>query len=107
MANLARLHEFGHRLERFLDRNLVPLAQAPVGRAARAPERQRTIGPVQLIEIDIVGAQPLQGALDRIGDVLAVQDRALAIGPHPVGVAAARDFGGDDDPVAVPARRKP
>jgi len=51
---------------------------------------------VQLVEIDIVGLQPLQRGVDRIQDVL--EAHALVPGPAP---GAADALGGDDVVVAL------
>ena len=78
-ADLARVDEVGERAERLVD----------VGARIEA---------VDLVEVDPVGAQPAQRALDRLGD--PAPRRAAAVGVFAHGQA---DFRGEHDVVAPPA----
>ena len=63
-----------------------------VERPQRLVDRRHRVGAVQLVEIDMIGLQPLQAAIDRVHDVAA---RGAAL----VGALAhgAMDLGGDHD----------
>ncbi len=77
VADLALAHEFVERGDRFLDR------------CAR-------VGPVHLIEVDVIGIEPPQARLARLPDIGARPpfDRTLRI-------QSRAPFGGDHDPVAT------
>lgn len=107
VTNLAGLDETAQRFERFFDRNFVALCRPPIGRAACAPKRKRAIRPMQLVKVDVVGLQPLERALDRMIDILGVENGSGARGAQPIGVAAPGDLGGDDRLIAVLARGEP
>jgi len=81
MADLARLPQPVHRLERFLDRH-------------------RAVRPVQVVQVEIIGLQPPQ----------AVVDRAQDGGPRKPGLVRARahlrrNLAGQNDAVAPPLQR--
>ena len=62
---------------------------------------------MQLVEIDVIRAEPLQRALDGVENILAVQPRHRAARAQPVHRAAAGDFGRDDEIVAAAALFEP
>ncbi len=80
--HLALAHELVHRAERLLDRG-------------------HAVGPVVLVEIDVVGAEPPQRAFDRRADVLrrAARDRVVVAASSPT------ELGRDHRPVAAPRER--
>ena len=77
VAGLAGLDDVVQRFERLLDRRVVVQA-------------------VDLVEIDVVHAEPAQAVVDLGHDRLARQAGAVRAGAHP-----AIDLGGDDDLVAA------
>ena len=91
VEHLARLHELGHRADGLLDRH--------VG-----------IDAVLVVEVDVVGAEPLQRAVDRAAHVLgrAVEraDGREVAGPRRR-LDAPRELGGEDVLVAVALDRPP
>jgi hypothetical protein len=62
---------------------------------------------VELVEIDVIGLQPLERLVDGVVDVLAIELRGVAAGAQISIVRTARDLGGDDYPVALAARLQP
>ena len=91
-------------------------AEDLVDRVAVAFERQiveafehahRPVGPMQLIEIDIVGLEPLEAALDRSIDLRRAVPRRRCVFAQPGHLAAAGDLGRDHHLVALFARGKP
>lgn len=68
MPHLALSHDRRQRLELFLEGN-VPLADA-LGVVGAGPEQgDVAVGPVNLQEVDKVGAEPLEAALDALLDL--------------------------------------
>ena len=105
MADFAGLDQFGQRRQRLFDRHAVMLRLVLVG--ADAETVGDAVGPVDLVEVDVVGLQPRQAGLDRREEVGAIQPR-LAIA-HPAEAAGRRtdDLAGEDHPVALAARLEP
>ena len=60
VVRLAGVHDVGERLHRLLERRLVVVA-------------------VRLVEVDVVGPEPGQRAVDRLADVLAGQPRVVVL----------------------------
>ena len=106
MADLAGLDEIIQRAERLLDRHLVRRIMQPIGIAAGAEQLRGAVGPVQLVEVDIIRPQPLQRGFERLGDMGAVQPGRAALRPQ-VGIAPPRHLGGEDHPIARAAEREP
>lgn len=108
MPDLAGLHQFVERGERLGDRRFVvgalrrPSADA---RRARSP-RHQPVGKVDLVEIDIVGAEPVQRLVDRVEDIRAHEPRRPAAA-EPVVRRAADHLGRQHHAVAVVARLHP
>ena len=84
VERLAGVHDVGERLHRLLQRRLVVVA-------------------VRLVEVDVVGAEPAQRAVDRLQDVLAGQ----AVVVVPAGPGRPVDLGEDLQPLAALALRAP
>src|SRR5687767_12524 len=61
------------------------------------------IGPMQLVEINMVGVEPLEREVDSCLDLLPVDRPAAA----DIGAARAGDLGGHNDLVAISARLHP
>lgn len=103
VAHLASLHQAVERVERLLDRDLVGM------RLARGAAKQRhgAIGPVKLIEIDIVRLKPPQRAFDGLVDVARVEAGGLAVGTEPGIGAASDDLRREDHLVAGAAALEP
>ena len=76
IAGLAGLHHVMQRLQRFLD-------------------RRRVVEAVDLVEIDIIGAEPAQAVVDLVEDRLARQAGAVRAGAH-----AVEHLGGEHDVLA-------
>ena len=108
MADLACLHQFVEHRERLGDRRLVRVA----ARRRRAdPRRVRApwhdpLREMDLVEVDIVGLQPLQRFVDRVENVGAHQLRR-PVAAKPGARRAPHHLGGEDDLVAVLARLHP
>ena len=80
VADLALLDQLGERADGLLDRRV-------------------RVDAVLVVEVDVVGAQPLQRALDRAAHVLGrAVERRGASGSSGVGVGADAELGGDDRP---------
>ena len=76
VERLARAHDVVQRAQRLFDRRVV-------------------IEAVDLVEIDVIGAEPAQAVVDGVQDVLARQAALVRVVAHRV-----EDLGGDDDAVA-------
>ncbi len=101
MAHLAGAHEVLQHRQGFLDRHGV-LVFDP--RVVQLAERGRgAVGPVELIQVQVVRLQPLQAGVQRRGQVLAVQEGlAVADVAGTLGVAhGAGDLAGQHDVVAA------
>ena len=84
VADLALLHQLGQRADGLLDRRV-------------------RVHAVLVVEVDVVGAQPLERALERLPDVLR---RAVEAAPGgAVGLRLDAELGGDDDLVAAAGER--
>ena len=79
IANLTRLDERGESGKLFGDGNCFPLLGGVVIR--RAKERDVTIGPVNLIEVDLISFQALEAVGHRLGDVGALEAVVAAANP--------------------------
>ena len=75
-----------------------PRRHAIVERAQGLLDRRHRIEAVDLIEIDMIEAEPLQAAGDLIHDVAARKADGVRARPHP-----AAHLGGDDDVLALDA----
>ncbi len=101
VADLAGADELVHRLDLLEDRGGRLLLRGVV--AHRPEHRDVPLRPVDLVEVDVVGAQALERVVDRPADVL-LRERGLAAA-HPLAVApGAGDLGRDHDLVARLAR---
>ena len=108
VADLAFLDQPVERAERVFDRHRVVIGrQAGVGRAALAEQADAPVGPVQLVEVDLVRAQALQRPFQGVADVGLVEARALAVGVEPVRGATSADLGGEHESIAAAPRGKP
>ena len=59
------------------------------------------VGPVGLVEVDVIGAELLQAVFHRADDIVAVKrGHAVALGALEPDVARARDLGGENDRIA-------
>lgn len=81
--DLALLHQPGHGPDRLLDRR--------VG-----------IDAVEVVEVDVIDAEPLQAAVDGATDVSGA---AVRLQPGPLGVVVDAELGGDEGPVAAVLQR--
>jgi hypothetical protein len=72
-------------------------------RAVGAELADRTIGPVDLVEIDVIGAQPLQALVDRLQDMRAAEFGRRAVVAKPGIRRTSDDLRGEDHLVAVPS----
>lgn len=75
-------------------------------RRVRAP-CHRSVGEMDLVEVDIVGLQPLQALVDGFLDLPAIDPSRPLIVAEPVIGRAADHLGGEDHLVAIAARLKP
>ncbi|EDT42158.1 hypothetical protein BamMEX5DRAFT_2028 [Burkholderia ambifaria MEX-5] len=100
-ADLAGLHEFREHTQRFLDRHRIRIVDPRIRRAAEC--RRAAIGPVQLVQVDIVGLQALEAAVERLGQVLAIELVAFAADVARIVrlPRRARDLRREHDPVAL------
>jgi hypothetical protein len=100
VAHLAGADEIAQHLQRVLERSEVRLVGVLVAQMAK--EVGGTAGPVHLIEVHVVGLQPLEAAVDRLHEVPAVESVVAATDVvQPQNVARARYLGGQDDAVAA------
>ena len=82
MADLARLHEVAEDVEGLLDR----VRRARLRRGGRCGVRapgHRPVGPMELVEVDIVGLQAPEALVDRLLDLRAGQFARRAVVPEP------------------------
>ena len=93
VADLARLDHRRHALDLLADRR--PLALLRRIELGRAEHRHVPLRPVDLVEVDVVGPQPLEARFDRLGDHVARQIGAAVA--NPVATSGARDLGRDDE----------
>jgi len=102
MADLAGLDLFIEHCKGFFDGNGVRVVIG-IGIFADAEEVAGAIGPMQLVQVQVVGVQPAQAPFQSGDDVLAVVVRqAIADVCLATGVAGrAGDLAGQDEPVAV------
>ncbi|CFW18986.1 Uncharacterised protein [Bordetella pertussis] len=76
MAHLARAHEILQHLKRLFDRYGVGVVHPRVGQLAESIGG--AIGPVQLVEVQVIGLQALEAGVQRLCQVLAVE-KGLAV----------------------------
>jgi len=88
---LPRVHAAGADVQRLAGAHHV------VQRQHHLLQRRVGIEPVDLVEVDVVGAQALQAVVDGVADALARQTVVDAVAPGQAGL------GGDDDLVAARA----
>ena len=81
VAHLAASHQAGHRVKRLLDIRVV-------------------IGGVHVVDVDVVGIQPLQALLHRGKDVAAAETGVVRVLAH-----LPAHLGGEDDPLAPALER--
>src|SRR5699024_10405256 len=86
VADLAFLDQASQLAETIFQRHRVVLRVVFVFEAAE--EVGAPVGPVQLVEIDVVGLQPAQAGLERVADLLWGQAPFRAAGAKPVHGAA-------------------
>ena len=97
MADLACPHQAAERIEGLGERHHVRLGRAPEARSAVAAEHP--VGPVELVEVHVVGAHAREAGVERGRDVPAVEPGMAT--PHGgIIPAGADDLGGDDDLLA-------
>ena len=60
----------------------MPLADEIVERAQGLVDRRDRVGAVDLVEVDVVGLQPLEAGLDRVHDVAARGAAVVGPGAH-------------------------
>jgi hypothetical protein len=101
MADLARLDQVGERAERLLDRHAVLLRRVHIAEPAEAVDQP--VGRMGLVDIDVVGLQALERAVERGNDVGPVEPSpAVAHMRH--GVVHAGHLGRQHD---LPAHLRP
>ena len=84
MTDLPSLDELAERAQRILDGyGVVRFRNVAEHVAARPEEAHLPIGPVELVEVDVVGLQALQRLVDRVVDIGLVEACAPAVGPEP------------------------
>jgi len=103
-ADLALLDQFGQRVERRLDRDLVRIQVMGIGRLAEGD--RVPVGPMQLIKVDAVGAEPFQAVLDRRTDIGTVEPGAAVADMLHV-ARGADDLGRQHQLVAQAGRLQP
>ncbi|MNP13392.1 hypothetical protein D3C76_1056710 [compost metagenome] len=103
MADLAGAYLFVQRFQGFLQRGEVLFA---VLVSQLAEEVGAALRPVQLVEVDPVGLQPLQAGVEGGDDVLAVVLQ-LAVADMADAVAGAGDLAGEDPVVAIAVLAEP
>jgi hypothetical protein len=104
MPDLAGLHEFAQDLQRLFERRPGLLRRVHIH---QSPEHvDAALRPMQLVEVDVIGAQAFQAGLDRGRDVApihaidAAPDRGEAF-------VRADHLGRDDNPIAPASRLQP
>ena len=98
MAYLAALHQLIQNFQGFLDGGHCLVFTVAI--AQFAEEVGVTVRPVQLVQVDIVGAQPFQAAFQCLSQVLPVKTRFTAADMGQP-VTGAADLGGQYHPVAA------
>ncbi len=96
MPNLSLRDQLLERAGGFLESHAIGSAAILIGVRQPVEQHHGTVGPMQLVEVDVIGLQPLQRALDGIKNVLAVEASDLAVAKPGHG-GAAHDLGGEHD----------
>ena len=104
VADLTRPLALRERFQRFQQGNGRSTFVPGVAKLTEAV--RRTLRPVHLIKIEIVGLQALEAGIQRGTDILAIEDLVRA-DPGIVITGRAADFGGDDQLFAIAAFRQP
>ena len=89
------------RLQRFLDGDFRPFRRLPDD-GVGAEGGEGSTRPMKLVEIDVIGLEPLQGRVDRLKHIgLGRQGDAFFLVTEPCVGCDADDLGGEDHLVAV------
>ncbi len=104
MADLARLHRFGEDAQHLLERCEALLRMMLVHQPAEGVDA--ALRPMKLIEVDIVGLQPLQAVIDG-GEDIAPVELVVAAADGLEAPVGPDDLGGEDHLVAFLAAGEP
>src|SRR5690606_33005342 len=106
VADLAGLDLLGEYREGLLDRHAL-LALAP-GVVALTEEVGAAIRPVQLVDVQVVGLQSIQAAVERLDDVLRIMASLAVADVRRLGLTwRTDDLAGKDDVLATTGLRQP
>jgi hypothetical protein len=100
MADLARLDEPGQRADLLVDRR--PSALLRRIELGRVEHRHVALRPVDLIEVDAIGAQAREARVDRLGDHVGREIGPAVANPFPS--PRTRNLAGNDDALAAATR---